>query len=147
MNIINGDILEIDEGIICHQVNCRGFFNKGLAQKIRQKYPVVYQNYIDYHNKFGWNLGDIQVINISKTLSVCNIAGQLNYGKGLQTDYKALRFAMEGLSKIYLEDTRYNPCYIPYGMGCGLAGGDWEIVSKIIEEIIPNAVIIKYLSI
>ena len=24
---------------------------------------------------------------------------------------------------------------IPYGIGCGLAGGDWEIVSNIIDDV------------
>jgi hypothetical protein len=35
------------------------------------------------------------------------------------------------------------PVYIPYNMGCGLGGGDWEIVSGIIEETLPDAIIVK----
>jgi hypothetical protein len=29
-------------------------------------------------------------------------------------------------------------------MGCKLAGGDWEVVSKLIEEVIPEAVVVRY---
>lgn len=142
MKIIEGDILDITDGIICHQVNCLGVFNKGLAKQIRQKYPKVYQQYIDYHHKYGWELGDIQVVHISKTLSVCNIAGQIKCGNGLHTNYEAVRNALEGLNKIYVEDTNQD-VYIPYKMGCGLAGGNWNTVSEIIEETIPDAIIVQ----
>ena len=34
-----GNILDIKNGIICHQVNHRGVANAGLARQIRIKYP------------------------------------------------------------------------------------------------------------
>ena len=62
---------------------------------------------------------------------------QFNYGRGvLQTDYSAFRRAFKsvitnawhsGLGKVKIG--------LPYGIGCGLAGGDWEIVRMIIEEV------------
>jgi len=36
------------------------------------------------------------------------------------------------------------PIYIPFGIGCGLGGGDWEEVVKLLEEDATNAVICKY---
>jgi len=33
--------------------------------------------------------------------------------------------------------------YVPYLMGCGLAGGDWGIYSEIIEFYIPDAIIVR----
>lgn len=33
--------------------------------------------------------------------------------------------------------------YIPYGIGCGLGGGKWEIMQPLIEEHCPEATIVK----
>ena len=31
--------------VICHQVNCRGAMNSGVAKAVREKWPEVYVNY------------------------------------------------------------------------------------------------------
>lgn len=36
------------------------------------------------------------------------------------------------------------PVYIPYKIGCGLAGGNWETVCQIIQKTVPDAIIVKY---
>jgi hypothetical protein len=38
MKTIEGDLLDIDDGLICHQVNICGVFNAVLAKQIRIKY-------------------------------------------------------------------------------------------------------------
>ena len=38
MKTIEGDLLDVEEGLICHQVNTCGVFNAGLAKQIRIKY-------------------------------------------------------------------------------------------------------------
>ena len=40
-----GNLLESDCDYICQQVNCQGKMNSGIAKQIREKWPVVYQNY------------------------------------------------------------------------------------------------------
>ena len=42
----NGDLLESECDYICHQVNCQGKMNSGIAKSIREKWPIVFQNYI-----------------------------------------------------------------------------------------------------
>ena len=32
---------------------------------------------------------------------------------------------------------------LPFGIGCGLAGGDWSVVSRAIEETVPQAVLYR----
>jgi len=39
--IKKGNILEAEENLICHQVNCLGSFGGGLALQIANKYPFV----------------------------------------------------------------------------------------------------------
>jgi O-acetyl-ADP-ribose deacetylase (regulator of RNase III) len=50
-NIINGNILETEENVIVQQVNCMGVMGAGLAKQIREKYPKVYSEYLNYCNK------------------------------------------------------------------------------------------------
>jgi len=35
------------------------------------------------------------------------------------------------------------PIFLPHGLGCGLAGGDWKEVLGRIESAIPDAVIVR----
>ena len=37
MRIVDGDILDIEKGIIVHQVNCQGVMGAGLAKQIKSK--------------------------------------------------------------------------------------------------------------
>ena len=71
-----------------------------------------------------------------------NIFGQDRYGRGsVQTDYQAFKNSLtEGLKfyrSVACNDsyTAQIPIAIPYGIGCGLAGGDWDKIKDILEEI------------
>lgn len=123
------DILAVEQGIIVHQVNCQGVMGAGIALAIRKKWPIVYDRY----RKFKFKLGQIQVIQVKPGLWVCNLVGQDRYGRDkCYTDYKAVR---EGFQKLNVwAFVRNLPIYIPKGMGCNLAGGDWKIVCKLISE-------------
>ena len=75
------------------------------------------------------------------TITVASIFGQRAPGRGLMTDYDALALGLQKLGKYSLEKGR--PLYLPYGIGCGLAGGDWRTVSTLIENGCPHAVLVK----
>lgn len=140
MTIIPKDILTVERGVIAHQVNCRGRMGAGLAKAIRKTWPIVYVLYRDEISYYG--LGDCQVIPIHKGLYVANLFGQIDFGNtGVFTDYgaltKALSLAVEFAEKAGLE------LFLPFLLGCGLAGGDWKIVSKIIDDFAPRAYVCK----
>lgn len=147
LKTINKNILEVDSGIICHQVNCMGVMGSGLAKQIRDKWPDVYKNYslLFFYTKKEDLLGDFQFVKINNSLEVVNVFGQFNYGKDKkQTDYAAL-------DKAFLKMSRYKnhfkfkewPIYFPHRFGCGLAGGDWTIVEPLIEKYFPTSIICK----
>lgn len=50
VNLIEGNILTLptrnENTIICHQVNCRAAMGAGLARQIRDKWPVVFDEYV-----------------------------------------------------------------------------------------------------
>jgi hypothetical protein len=107
----------------------------GLAKAIRERYPQVYTQYMKENDEGLLNLGYVSYIDVYNSNMVANICGQESYGRGSKryTDYDALYV---GLSDVF--DTAQQMGYdvvIPYKIGCGLANGDWDVVTDMIEEI------------
>lgn len=147
MKIIEKDILTVESGIIVQQVNCQGKMNSGLAKAIRDKWPVVYEDYINsYNTEKSWPfdlLGHIKITGILKDLYVCNIFGQLNFGYDGKryTDYCALN---EAFKELFNRAGYYDrQVYFPERFGCDRGGADWNIVGKMIDYYFPNAIICK----
>lgn len=139
MKVINGDILTPNGDknkiiIVCHQVNCMGVMGAGLALQIKNKFPDVYEQYksrCKMIKKGIGGLGDVQYCSTKSGYIIANIFSQYNYGyKVCHTDYIALKNAFSYIAYCYPNAA----IRIPYRIGCGLAGGDWNIVKKIIEE-------------
>ena len=140
---IEGNIFNLTSGIICHQVNCKGVMGAGLALKIRNKWPVVYEDYLKHYNSFGLKPGDVIWSKVGENLWVASLAGQDGYGreKGVvYTNYDAVRLCL-----ITVAATGVYPVAIPKGMGCTLAGGDWETMLGIIKGTVPHALIIDHI--
>ena len=130
-------ILDIDSGIICQQVNCMGVMGAGLALAIKQKYPIVYEQYIQRANPSA--LGKVLLVPVTRELSVACLFGQLRYGRNRQhTNYDALRLAFTKLNQMANGRT----VYVPKNIGCGLGGGQWSIVKTIIQETLDNYLIV-----
>jgi len=149
MKTINGNILDIKRGIIGHQVNCQMVMGAGIAKQIRDLYPAVYNEYMTVMGKAPINarLGRCQMVVVSPTLLFANLFGQFDYRpRGIvHTDYTALAMALRNLARwqnTFVKKDEF-PIYLPYGMGCGLAGGSWEIVEGIVRDAIPDATIVK----
>ncbi len=140
MREIIGDILTPNIGhdtvIVCHQVNCRGVMGAGLAKQVKNAFPEVYSAYqlmCQYIDDSKSLLGKVQFCDTSAKSGfiVANIFGQDRYGRDQQyTDYAALATAFRTISRAYPDYT----VRIPYRMGCGLAGGNWKVVSQIIYD-------------
>lgn len=139
LRYVNGDIKTIPTvgnklTIICQQVNCRGVMGAGLAKQIADTWPVVRKDYKSFCSDTknpSVLLGEYQIVKVQSNLAVANIFGQLNYGRDKRyTNYYAISIAFYNLFKRHPEAI----FRIPYQFGCGLAGGDWNKVSAIIEK-------------
>jgi hypothetical protein len=70
-------------------------------------------------------------------LIISNIFGQYQYGREkCHTEYKSLSGGMRHILKVATDEQKI--VYIPYKIGCGLAGGNWNIVEKMIYEVFDN---------
>lgn len=160
MRITHGDLLDAPPGaIIFHQVNTLGIMGAGLALQIKRKWPEVFKEYQAYCTSrtlaprgmkgtlLGtWLIGcpnDQLELPNAKMRQVCHLFAQDHLRKSLQepraTNYTALAMALQSSAVHWA----HRPCYFPYGMGCGLAGGDWKVVSALIEENYPNAILVR----
>lgn len=146
-NILNRSYYDF----VCHQVNCIGKMGAGLAKQIADIYPEVKDGYIAHSSihKPDELLGTCFLSETFEGLNdwrgpkyIANLYGQLNIGTDKQqTNYRALQMAIQDfykqLSKIKPPTNGYDIPYpyniaFPKNMGCGLAGGDWSTVEKII---------------
>lgn len=135
-----GNILDASEQIIAHQVNCQGYMGKGIALQIRNKYPIVYQEYRKKVEPFlregkeSLLLGTIQFVKVEEDKWICNLFSQnkIGYNK-VFTDYDALRTAFLRLKRVAAK--RNKTIAIPKYIGCGLGGGDWATVYAILTNI------------
>lgn len=149
INIVNGNIFDTHCNIICHQVNCQGIMGHGIAKQVKEKYKGVFNEYKRYCDAHADNreamLGEALIVDIDYGAAVldwlvnkerkyiANIFGQLTYGTGLRTNYKALVLGLEVVANFAKEHNL--SVAIPYKIGCGLAGGDWNKVNILIEGI------------
>ena len=144
IKVMNGDILNAKETYLVHQVNCVGAMGRGLALAIRNKYPDVFRRYQQYceEHRSRELLGKVLLIPTDDGKVICNVFGQNGYGTSTQqTDYAALSKAFMSLATIVPAN---ETMAIPYGMGCGLGGGNWSIVSNMITEIFKHHSIVFY---
>lgn len=135
-----GDLLDVQEGIIVHQVNCRRRMASGIARQIRDKYPKHYEDYMNTDPE----LGNVCISHVGDRLYVAGTFSQDGYGYTKEityTDYNALFAALETVNT-YSVKTGLQ-VYLPYKIGCGLGNGDWDTVLYIIKRTIPDAIIVK----
>lgn len=134
ISIKNENIINAIEPIIAHQVNCRGVMGSGVAKALRNKYPGIFFSYKKYCNSMGAELlGKIQMLTMSNGKKICNIFGQDGYGYDKQyTDTKALSECIYKLYK-YAKDNNLDSVAMPYKIGCGRGGANWQEVYNILD--------------
>lgn len=141
MNHVKGNLLNVERGILVHQVNTLGVMGAGIALQIRQKWPRVFEWYASLCEKGKLKLGDVMFIEVGDNLVVANLAGQSTLG-GIATDYASYETALPKIASYAAEHDL--PIYFPKGIGCGLAGGDWFVMLPILERHCPNSTIVEF---
>lgn len=141
----NGNLLNSKCNVICHQVNCQGVMGSGIAKQIRNRFPMCYENYKEFVTRNGKEncLGDVYFYRERGDVVIANMFSQFNYlPRDIKhTDYDAFRSCC-GYIKQFLNFDNFNSydhmkqvrIGFPYGIGCGLGGGDWGVIRGIIEE-------------
>lgn len=142
-------IFNIEDGILCQQVNCRNAIGGGLSGAIIKTFPVVEEKYhlLFDHYKGEELFGKKQMVKVSDTLSVCNIFSQFDYGNPQRTGkvYTNSEYLLAAIKEI-AEKNSDKKVYIPFNIGCGLGGEKWDKVFNEIKALnLPNLYLIDCL--
>ena len=135
IDILNDDILSNlnmnQKTVILHGCNCFHTMGSGIAKYLRAKFPVIYA--VDLSTTIKGDkskMGTFSTANINGNLAILNCYTQYNYGreKKLYANYIAIEECFKAIAHIY--DIGWE-IRMPK-IGCGLAGGDWNIVHNIL---------------
>ena len=130
---INGDLFSTDCKYILHGANSCGVMGSGVAKIVRQKYPKAYQDYVDVYNNNGLILGEFYCSEQPDGKVIINAISQKDYGtEKVQVSYWAIANIFRNLNVLNIGEVA-----LPK-IGAGLAGGDWNVISAIIENEAKN---------
>ncbi len=132
---IKGNLLDTEIQHIAHGVNCQNVMGSGVARALYEKWSEVKSQYhlfmssSKYCFVTKYHLGAIQKVQCTDKI-VYNLFTQDFYSnrKIRNANYAAIARCFKQLSEEGIEEIA-----IPR-IGCGLAGGDWNIVKQIIDD-------------
>ena len=157
MHAVYGDLLSGAEQVVCQQLNCLTTKPHGLSASLARRYP--------YSNVYAMRKQSL-AINNRCTRDSEGIPGTANFCNGLRGPIVAGLFAQHDFGRpgtrtpchqdsaemrrvwfaSALQDVRsfmikhnLKSIGIPYMIGCGLAGGDWEVYRKMLDEFAKDA--------
>lgn len=138
-----GDFLTTEGQMIIHQVNCQGAMKSGAAKFVREKYPIVYHEYIQLWSETDNSshlLGKAQIVKINETQYAVNVFGQFDYGYDGKkyTSYDALDTAFKYLANYIKNHKEIKVIAFPFMFGCGRGGGNWDVVLTMIKTIFKD---------
>lgn len=153
LKYVEGDLVRSDERYIAHGCNALGAMGKGIAKQIRADYPEAYTVYRDEYDNDCLRLGSIIPVQCKSALygdkTIINAITQAtfwsqNEPKKRFVDYDAVRTCFQNineLAKLTQANQEFanlfNGPLIQLGVnkiGSDLAGGDWDVIEKIIDE-------------
>jgi O-acetyl-ADP-ribose deacetylase (regulator of RNase III) len=151
IKIVKGDLLEAfdrqEVNFIAHCCNMQNVMGAGIARSIKERYPSAFEADKEWYDKRivkGFKEPQFSFCRLRGTTKhIFNLYGQNSYGVGYrQLDYglfaRAL-FDWDRLIRNYpITQEGDLEIGLPYGIGCGLAGGDWVVVHELIREILKN---------
>ena len=154
VTFFEGDIFDGKCDVLCHQVNCQGVMGSGIAKEIRQAFPEVYEKFREAYQQNKNKLGNIDIIpncDSDGGRTIVNMYAQDNYlPRGIRhTDYEAFETCLRKIKQAFYNERHNITIGFPYKIGCGLGGGDWDIVLGLIKKVfndtpvLPSVVKIK----
>ncbi len=122
--------------IICHICNDLGLWGAGFVLALSNKWSAPEEKYREAwtDNSIGLELGEIQPVQVEADILVMNMVAQhrVGYTQGIPPiRYEALRKCLQSLATFAQKHEA--SVHMPR-IGCGLAGGNWDVIRSIIEE-------------
>ncbi len=121
--------------LIVHICNDLGRWGKGFVMAVSARWPHVREEYLKWcRERKDFVLGNVQIVEAQKDIWVANLIGQhgIKRGHANPVRYEAIKKGLQLITKVLQDDwTVHMP-----RIGCGLAGGKWEVVEPIVAEVL-----------
>lgn len=141
LKYVKGDATVPDAGgmrYIVHVCNDVGGFGAGFVNSLKKRWPKVEQEYRAwYRAQTNFKLGEIQIIPVQSDTSVINMIAQHDI-KPDENGNPPIRYdaLTKCLDKVGLHIAKEGGSVHGPRFGAGLAGGTWEEVEKIIQNLL-----------
>ena len=139
IRLVKQDLTTSDADFICHQVNCQGKMNSGVAKAIRERWPVVYTVYWNTFLNESNLLGKILLVDINEygpqvwppQPTIINMFAQEHYGYDGKryTSYDAFWSCLGHILEAVPEGSKIA---FPYRIGCDRGGANWKVIYAMI---------------
>ena len=145
--IENSDLTNSKAEMICHQVNCHGKMGSGVAKAIKEKFPTVYQMYMNMYDNRQQYLGATQFVRLPdmernnwSDQYVVNMFAQDRYGyDGFKyTNYEAFYQCLREIKNFAKDHSIVKSIAFPYRIGCDRGGANWKIIFTMIYEMFKD---------
>lgn len=133
-----------ENSALLHVCNCQGVMGSGIAREIKEKIPDAYDSYKEFEFNHGLHLGTVSSAWFNSSQIVHNLHAQKHYGTDGKRylNYEAFWQCLEKV-RDYLP-TNIESIIIPFNIGCDRAGGNWAIVSTMIQQAFGKYHIVAY---
>ena len=148
ITFVKQDLTTSDAQYICHQVNCQGKMNSGVAKAIREKWPIVFTQYMELYNSVPRRmqlLGTILTVDLAdykpqtwpENLVIINMFSQEHYGYDGKryTSYDAF---WSCLGHIRESVPKGSKIAFPYKIGSDRGGANWDVIYTMIISALGN---------
>ena len=136
--MVKGDLIDLAKqgqfDVIIHGCNCFNTMGAGIAKTIKNNWPQVYEEDCKTLKGDKNKLGTYTAVNVGN-LIIINAYTQYTYGT--KQDYEMNYKAIQSVFKKIKSDFTGKKFGFPK-IGAGLAGGDWNIISDIINHELNN---------
>lgn len=140
-----GDLFKTEINCIVHGCNAQGVMGKGVAKLVRELYPKAYEEYYKlWLRNRALIPGTVQFVNCGNKI-IANAITQKYYAKSYTDTHRYVSYdAVADCMKILNAELAGGQVAMPK-VGSQLGGGNWDIISSIIETELTQVTPVVYI--
>lgn len=137
---VEGELINLIESgeydVVVHGANCFCTMGAGVAKVLRQRFPSIYRVDLTTVKGDRKKLGTLSLAQVrvekKRRIMLVNAYTQYAYSSRVkQIDYEAVRRCFAKINSFF---TNRALRFLMPKIGAGLAGGDWNKISEIVEQ-------------
>lgn len=146
VKIIDGNLLDFPNGIdfIAHSCNTQNVMGAGIARQIKDRYPLAYEAdcHAMHEDEVGLGSYSFAWTDATQTKGIYNMYSQDKLGGERAVDYEGFYLALQNVAN-HIEwqdkhDDEISSLGLPWMISCGLAGGSWNVIFSMINDILVD---------